>query len=73
MLILFPLELTYYYTDVILCLTALHHIFHRFQVVYNESAELPALRSENVLICQRALRAYVLTSQCDLRSYVVTY
>ena len=37
-----------------------------------ESAKLRALRAINVLVNQRALRAYVLTCQRALRAYVLT-
>ena len=37
-----------------------------------ESAKLRALRTKNVLACQRALRAYVLTCQRVLPAYVLT-
>ena len=38
-----------------------------------KSATLRALRVKNVLMCQRALPAYVLTYQRALRAYVLTY
>ena len=37
-----------------------------------EYAKLRALRAKNVLMCQRALRAYMLTSQRVLRAHVHT-
>ena len=40
---------------------------------FKEFAKLRALRAKNVLVCQRALRAYVLTCQRALRDYVLTY
>ena len=43
-----------------------------FSQLFVESAKLRALRANNVLACQRALRAYVLTCQRALRAYVLT-
>ena len=40
--------------------------------VDKESGELRALRSKNVLTCQRAFRAYMLTSQRVICAHVLT-
>ena len=42
------------------------------QYIFLESAKLRILRAENVLTCERVLRAYVPMRQRALRAYVLT-